>query len=229
MVYTCKVIEIKKEVKDTLTFILEKPLNFKYSAGQYGIFEHKIGEEIIRRSYSFSSSPSEPNLAITVRFIPGGKMTSYLFGLVIGDSLSFNGAFGKFTLEDQKSVVLIGGGSGVTPFRSMAKYAMDMNLSTEIILIYGARTPKEVLFNEEFHSFLRHPNFKLYLTVDKPDGTWHFHSGFITAEFIKEATQNRVLDKTYFLCGPPVMLTAIQTALIGLGVSENRIILDAWG
>jgi ferredoxin-NADP reductase len=227
--YTAKIVSIKKELDDVLTFVMEKPANFRYFAGQYGIFEHKIGEEIIRRSYSFSSSPTEDNLAITVRHIPNGKMTSYLFGTAPGDSLSFNGAFGKFSMEGQKKAVLIGGGSGVTPFRSMAKYAFDNRLDAEITLIYGARSPKEILFDEEFHFFLKNPKFHIYFTVDHPDGSWKFHTGFIDSGFIKEATKNDVLGKSYFLCGPPVMLTNIQKALMGLGVPDTAIILDAWG
>ncbi len=229
MVYNVKIIDIKKELEDTSTFFLEKPKGFTYVAGQYGIFEHKIAEEIIRRSYSFSSSPTEDHLAITVRYIPNGKMTTYLFGLSKGDILTFNGAFGKFTLENQQKVVLIGGGSGVTPFRAMAKYAIDMNLTTEIVLIYGARSPREILFDKEFQSFLSHTNFKLFLTVDKPDSTWKYHTGFVNADFIKEATKNELFDKTYFLCGPPIMLTSIQEAIMKLGVHEEKIILDAWG
>jgi ferredoxin-NADP reductase len=227
--YTSKILSIKKEVKDTQTFFLEKPLNFKYNAGQYGIFEHKFGEEIVRRSYSFSSSPTEDSLAITVRFIPNGKMTTYLFGLAPGDSLTFNAPLGKFSMDGVKKAVLIGGGSGVTPFRSMGKYAFDKNLDADITLIYGARNPKEILFNEEFHYFMKNPRFWLFLTVDKPDESWHFHTGFIDGNFIKEATNNEPLGKSYFLCGPPAMLNAIQKALTGLGVAESSIILDAWG
>ncbi len=227
--YTCKVILIKKEDGDTFTFVMEKPANFKYLAGQYGIFEYKTKEEIVRRSYSFSSSPTEDTLAVTARIIPNGKMTSYLADIIPGDSLSFNGPVGKFSMEGQKNVVLIGGGSGVTPFRSMIKYAIDKNLDAGITLIYGARNPREILFNEEFVSFLKNLRFKMYLTVDRPDDAWKFHTGFIDAGFIKEATESIVTGRSYFLCGPPLMLSAIQKSLLSLGVPEGSIVLDAWG
>ncbi|MEM4397240.1 MAG: FAD-dependent oxidoreductase [Candidatus Woesearchaeota archaeon] len=229
MPYTSKIINIRQETHDTKTFFFEKPENFNYKSGQYGIFEHKTESEIIRRSYSFSSSPTENHLAITVRLIPNGKMTSHLFNLNIGDTLTFNAPFGKFTMENKENVVFIGGGSGVTPFRSMIKCALDLKLNTKITLIYGARSPKDILFNDEFHSFLTNPNFKLFLTVDKPDETWKFHTGFIDSYFIKEATFNDLQNRDYFLCGPPIMLTNIKNALISLGVKEQNIILDAWG
>ncbi|MEM4397613.1 MAG: FAD-dependent oxidoreductase [Candidatus Woesearchaeota archaeon] len=229
MPYNSKIISIRQETHDTKTFYFEKPKNFNYKAGQYGIFEHITETEIIRRSYSFSSSPSEKHLAITVKQIPNGKMTTHLFSLNIGDTLTFNAPFGKFTMENKENVVLIGGGTGVTPFRSMIKYAIDFNLNTKIILIYGARSPKDILFNEEFHSFLSHPNFKLFLTVDKPDETWKFHTGFIDSNFIKEATKNYLENKYYFLCGSPIMIINIKNVLISLGVKEQNIILDAWG
>lgn len=228
MVYTSEIIQIKQETHDTKTFYFKKPENFNYKAGQYGIFEHKIESEIIRRSYSFSSSPTEDFLAITVRNV-NGKMTSHLFYLKQEDKLTFNAPFGKFTMENKKDVVLIGGGSGVTPFRSMIKFTIDTKLDTKITLIYGARTPEDILFNKEFHSFLSNSNFKLFLTVDRPDDKWKFHTGFIDSNFIKEATNNQLQNKDYFLCGPPIMLTNIKQALLSLGVKEENIILDAWG
>lgn len=229
MAYTTKITNLKQETHDTKTFFFEKPLNFNYKAGQYGIFELKTDNEIIRRSYSFSSSPTENHLAITVRLIPNGKMTTHLFGLNLGDSLTFNAPFGKFTMENKQDIVLIGGGSGVTPFRAMIKYAIDLNLNTKITLIYGARSPKDILFHDEFLLFLSHTNFKIYLTVDKPEETWKFHTGFVDSNFIKEATNNILENKDYFLCGPPIMLTNIKNALLSLGVKEEHIILDAWG
>jgi ferredoxin-NADP reductase len=229
MVYTSKIVRITKETQDTMTFFFERPANFKYNAGQYCIFEKKLDEEIIRRSYSLSSSPTETYLAITVRHIPNGKMTTYFFGLIPGDSLTFNGAFGKFSMEKQKKVVFIAGGSGVTPFRAMVKYSIDTKQDTNLVLIYGARSPSEILFDKELKSFLNNPNFKLYVTVDKPDANWHFHSGFVNADFIKEATGNSPKGWIYFLCGPPLMINSVKTALMGLGVPENDIMVDAWG
>jgi ferredoxin-NADP reductase len=229
MVYTSKILRITKETLDTMTFFFERPANFKYNAGQYCIFEKKINEEIIRRSYSLSSSPTEQDLAITVRHIPNGKMTTYLFSLAPGEILTFNGAFGKFSMENQKKVVFIAGGSGVTPFRAMVKYALDTKQDANLVLVYGARSPIEILFDKELNSFLKHQNFRLYITVDKPDASWHFHSGFINGDFIKEATGNSPSGWVYFLCGPPVMITSVKTALMNLGVQEKDIMVDAWG
>lgn len=231
MVYTTKIIEIKQETHDTKSFKFEKPIDFKYKAGQYGIFEHKLADSLIRRSYSFSSSPTEDFLQITVKLMDKGKMSGYLHGLKKDDELTYNAPIGKFIFEDNlKNVGFIAGGSGISPFRGMIKYILDKKLATKITLIYGSRTPHDTIMLNELNEFHQtHPDFRLYLTVDHTDETWHFHSGFIDAEFIKEATNNDFKDKVFFLIGPPIMVTSVKKALLSLEVDSANIRVDAWG
>jgi Na+-transporting NADH:ubiquinone oxidoreductase subunit F len=205
-------------------------VDFNYRPGNFGVFDY-LKDEIIRRAYSFSSSPTEDFLQITVKHIPNGKMSSYLTGLKVGDSLTFNAPFGKFMFEDNlKNVVFIAGGSGISMFRSMIKYILDKKLDTKIILIYGSKSPNEIIlwdWLEELNRTIY--SFKLFLTIDKPDPLWRFHTGFINLDFIMEATENNVLDKVYFLCGPPVMITSVKNALLKANVRGENIRLDAWG
>ncbi len=232
MNHTSKIIEIKEETHDTKSIKFERPENFNYKAGQYCVFEHQFGDELIKRSYSLSSSPTEDFLQITVKHIPNGIMSTYLHQLKIGDSLVFVGPVGNFVFDDKfKDVVFIAGGSGISPFRAMCKYIFDNNLNDiNVIIIYGSRSPEDIIMVNELNGYLKdHPNFKLYLTVDHPNETWHFHTGFIDSDFIKEATQNKVKGKDYFLVGPPPMMTAIKNALLSLNVEEEQIHLDAWG
>ena len=232
MNYTSKIIEIKEETHDTKTIKFEKPQNFNYKAGQYCIFEHTLGEDLIKRSYSLSSSPTEDFLQITVKHIPNGIMSTYLHQMKIGDSLVFVGPIGKFVFDESfKNVVFIAGGSGISPFRAMCKYVFDKNIKDiKITVIYGSRSPEDIIMVNELKDYLKgHPNFKLFLTVDHPNDTWQFHIGFIDAKFIKEATQDDVINKDYFLVGPTPMMTAIKNALLSLDVEEKHIHLDAWG
>ena len=232
MNYTSKIIEIKEETHDTKSIKFEKPQGFNYKAGQYCIFEHNLGEDLIKRSYSLSSSPTENFLQITVKHIPNGIMSTYLHQMKIGDSLVFVGPIGKFVFDESfKNVVFIAGGSGISPFRAMCKYVFDKNIKDiKITVIYGSRSPEDIIMVNELNDYLKgHPNFKLYLTVDRPNDTWQFHTGFIDANFIKEATQNSVKNKDYFLVGPTPMMTAIKNALLSLDVEEKHIHLDAWG
>lgn len=232
MNHTSKIIEIKEETHDTKSIKFEKPQGFSYKVGQYCIFEHNLGEDLIKRSYSLSSSPTEDFLQITVKHIPNGIMSTYLHQMKIGDSLVFVGPIGNFVFDESfKDVVFIAGGSGISPFRAMCKYVFDKNITDiKITVIYGSRSPEDIIMVNELNDYLKeHPHFKLYLTVDHPNDTWHFHTGFIDANFIKEATQNDIKNKDYFLVGPTPMMTAIKNALLSLDVEEEHIHLDAWG
>ena len=225
-----KIIKLIEETHDTKTIRFEKPQAFIYKPGQYGIFEHSFGDELIRRSYSFSSSPTEEFLQITVKLMSKGIMSSYLHGLNEGDELSYNAPIGKFVFDDHlTNVVFIAGGSGISPFRGMTKYIFDKNLDTKVSLIYGSRSPKDIILEHEFQTYLNHSNFKLFLTVDHPDENWQWHRGFIDANFIMEAVNKEINDKTYFIIGPALMVTSVKEALLSLGINEDIIRIDAWG
>ncbi len=225
-----KVIKLIKETHDTWTIQFERPENFDYKPGQYCIFEKKMGDELIRRSYSLSSSPTEEFLQITVKHIPNGKMSTYLTQCSSGEVLKYNGPIGKFVFDETyNNVVFIAGGSGISPFRSMLKYVLDKKLQTKVTVIYGSRSPKDIILKEELEEHNKRENVNLYLTVDYPDEEWKFHSGFIDIDFIKEATKNDLFDKDYFLIGPPPMVTNVKNGLMKANVPEPQIHVDAWG
>jgi NAD(P)H-flavin reductase len=148
----------------------------------------------------------------------------------VGDILEYNAPIGKFVFEDHlKNVVFIAGGSGISPFRGMIKYIFDKKIETNVTLIYGSRSPEDIILNDELHSYLKYENFRIYLTVDHPDDNWKFHSGFIDTNFLKEATDNIVKDKVYFIIGPPPMVNSVKTCLLKLGLPEEQVLIDAWG
>jgi glycine betaine catabolism B len=231
MTYTSKIIEVREETGDTKSIRFEKPGGFTYQPGHYGIFEHTANGEIIKRSYSISSSPTEDFIQITVKLVPNGKMSTYLLGLKAGDTLTYNAPFGKFLFDDSiTEAVFIAGGSGISAFRAMIKYVLDKKLNTHMTVVYGSRSSKEIIMWDWLEQVNKeNENLSLFLTVDKPDEGWNRHIGFVNADFIKEAAMGRLLEKVYFICGPPVMVTNMKTTLLGLGVKEENIKIDAWG
>ena len=231
MIHKAKILEIIEETHDTKSIKFEKPEGFSYKPGQYCVFDHRANDEIIKRSYSLSSSPTEDFLMITVKHMPHGIMSTHLHQLTPGDTLDFVGPVGKFVYEDNmKKIVMIAGGSGISPFRGMTKYIIDKKLDTEVRIIYGSRTPHDIILQGALEKFnAEHDNIKIFLTVDHPDEAWKFHSGFITIDFIKEATESKFKDYTYFLIGPPPMVTSVKGALLKAGMPEEQVLLDAWG
>ncbi|MBN2368621.1 FAD-dependent oxidoreductase [Candidatus Woesearchaeota archaeon] len=231
MIHKAKILEIIEETHDTKSIKFEKPEGFNYKPGQYCIFDHRANGEIIKRSYSLSSSPTEDFLMITVKHIPNGIMSTHLHQVGPGDVLDFVGPVGKFVFEESmKKVVLVAGGSGISPFRGMSEYIIDKKLDTQVIIIYGSRTPKDIILQSTLEKYNQeHDNIRLFLTVDHPDDGWKFHQGFISIDFIREAIKGNLQDYIYFLIGPPLMVTSVKDALMKAGLPEEIILLDAWG
>ena len=126
---TSKITKVIEETHDSFSIQFERPKGLDYLAGQYGLFSHDVNGEMVKRSYSFSSSPTEDFLQITVKRMPHGKMSNCLTNLPVGEELKFMAPLGKFILEDDlKEVVFIAGGSGISPFRCMTKYVLDKKL-----------------------------------------------------------------------------------------------------
>lgn len=227
--HTSNITKVIQETHDTYSLQFKKPTGFKFKPGQYGLFEHNSANEIVKRSYSFSSSPTEKFLQITLKHMPHGKMSGYLTALHAKDVLTYTAPLGNFTFNNSvKNVVFIAGGSGISPLRSMVKQIVDKKSDVDMIFIYGCRSPHDIILKEELDKFNRLDNFHLFLTVDHPDDGWKFHTGFIDGDFIIEAAHD-VSDKVFYICGPPVMVESIRETLLKLHVQEENIRVEEWG
>ena len=192
-----KVAEIVEQSADTKTFWLEanaekgtKALAW-FSAGQYLTISLQISSVKLSRSYSLSSSPREAlagRYALTVKRVKDGLASNYILdNWTVGTEVTVSEPLGVFTYEplrDAKTVIGIAGGSGITPFRSLAKAIADGDEDAEMIVLYGSRTMADAVFQSEFKA-LEGPKFKLVnvLSHEQQEGC---ESGFITAQLIKK-------------------------------------------
>jgi len=161
--YTLKIINIKAETSDSLTIAFKQPglKKIKYKAGQYLTLIFRINGRRYLRPYSLSSSPGvNDTLDITVKRIPGGIVSNYIFDNIrVGDIIESIGPLGKFVLPEEdapdlqdKCIVLWGAGSGITPLISIIKYALNRKLFKHVILIYGNRHPETTIFGDEIRT-----------------------------------------------------------------------------
>ena len=169
-----------------------KPFPY-FRAGQYLSLKLPMGESFITRSYSLCSSPKdalEGKAAITIRANPGGFAADKLLeSLKVGDTVISSDPQGFFyyeDLRDKKTVIGLAGGSGITPFLSMAYAIRDGVEDFELTLLYGSRDVANILFKEELDKIAAEcPKFKVIhvLSDEQADGYEH---GFVTAELIKK-------------------------------------------
>ena len=201
-----------------------KPFPY-FRAGQYLSLKLPIGDSFVTRSYSLCSSPKwalEGKAAITIRSNPGGYAADILLEtLKVGDKVISSDPQGFFyyeDLRDKKTVIGLAGGSGITPFLSMAYAIRDGIEDFELILLYGSRDEANILFKKELDEIAAAcPKFKVIhvLSDEKKEG---YENGFITAELIKKYAPE---EYSVYLCGPEAMYKFLKPEIAKLGLPER--------
>lgn len=233
-----RVVRVFQETPDVKTFRLMNPLGgvlpFHFLPGQFITVAALLDGKPVRRSYSISSSPTQVEyVEITVKLAPDGVVSGYLHAAVHeGDLLECAGPAGTlvFTGRECKCILLIAGGVGITPLMSVLRYLLDRSWAGDIFLLYGCKTPEDIIFWQELQYLQRrHPNLRLVVTVANAEGTgWAGRTGVISKELIANSVPD--LPARYVhICGPVPMMEATKKALGELGVPVARIKTEAFG
>jgi ferredoxin-NADP reductase len=230
-----KVMEILDETPSTRTFRFERmddslPL---FRAGQYVNLFIDVDGVLTSRPYSISSSPDSKFLDLTVQQKPGGFVAQYLLSeLKIGDELQSTGPKGHFYYEpliDGRDLVFLAGGSGITPFTSMIRSFLRQEDPPRIHLLYGSRSPDDVIFGEVLEGLAKaHSNLYYTLVISDPSEGYSGLSGFLDASLIRDQIGD-IVGKTFYICGPNVMHSFCLDELVELGVPQHRIRKEAYG
>ena len=220
---------------------------FRGDWDRLNLWEHvsRVNEPV-ERAYSMANYPDERGIImLNVRIsipppntedVPPGKMSSYLFGLKPGDKVTISGPFGDFfARETDKEMVFVGGGAGMAPMRSHIFDQLRRLKSTrKISFWYGARSKREMFYADDFDKLAaEHDNFEWHVALSNPlpEDDWSGHTGFIHSvlyhEYLK--THPAPEDCEYYLCGPPMMITAVIEMLLDLGVERENIMFDDFG
>ena len=198
---------------------------FSHSPGQFvEVSLLGVGEAPI----SISSPPTRPGvLEICVR--KAGSVTSALFELQKGDLVALRGPFGRsfpMDLLRGKDLLLVAGGLGMAPLRSLLLSVLDDRRSYgDLVLMYGARNPDDLLFKYELLGLLNRTDMKYLLSVDKDEeGIWRQYIGVVTGLFDKV----QLNPETTFcaLCGPPIMYRFVLRELLKRGVAPEQILMS---
>lgn len=228
-----KFVEKREEAKGTKSFFweLEKPVS--YLAGQYFYFTLPSlkypDPRGATRHFTLSSSPSEGNLLrLTTRIREESGFKKTLDELEIGGTIEGEGPEGTFILDEKEPGphVFLAGGIGITPFRSMIKYAADKSLNTQIQLIYSNSIPEEITFRQDLENLAKSwSNLKLDMTITKPEESKEAWNG-LTGRIDETLIQKLVSDfnsKTFWVCGPPAMVEAMEQTLGKLNISSGKV------
>ena len=203
--------------------------------------------EPVSRAYSMANYPEERGIImLNIRIatppprspdgIPPGKMSSYTYGLKPGDEVVISGPFGEFfAKKTDAEMIFVGGGAGMAPMRShLFDQLKRLDTKRKISFWYGARSLKEMFYVEDYDTLQNeHDNFtwKVALSEALPEDNWTGFTGFIHQVLYDEYLKDHPApeDCEYYICGPPMMNSAVIKMLEDLGVEDENILFDDFG
>jgi Na+-transporting NADH:ubiquinone oxidoreductase subunit F len=238
-------IEAEPHEVDFKNFVIEDEYREDWEKSDFFRFKSRVNEKVTR-AYSMANCPQERGiimLNVRIAFpprgkdkIPPGMMSSYIFNLKPGDKVSISGPYGEFFARDtQKEMVFIGGGAGMAPMRSLIFDQLKrIKTGRKMTFWYGARSKREIFYAEEFEELkANNPNFSYSIALSEPlkSDDWNGPQGFIHSVLYKDYLKNHEApeDCEYYICGPPLMLSAVNRTLYELGVEEDDILYDDFG
>ncbi|PKH05781.1 MOSC N-terminal beta barrel domain-containing protein [Moritella sp. Urea-trap-13] len=230
-------VAVIDETPDTKTFRfrVEPAALLNYKPGQFITLNLKIGQDLVMRNYTLSSSPSRPDLlAITVKRVPEGKASNWLNdNLTVGGRLgasSPRGPFHAFTATTQK-LLLLSAGSGITPMLSMARYYADTECDKDIVFFYSAKTAEDLIALDELQLLTRqHTNMRLLLTLtgEKKQSDWTGLTGRIDQQMLADVVRD-INERSVYVCGPEAFMSTMTSALTALNVSAEQQFTESFG
>ena len=228
--HLARIVRIYRMVPDNYLFTLRfvdgrLAEDFRYRPGQFLMVSVPgTGEAPI----SISSSPSRPGiLELCVRRV--GRLTNALYRMKTNDVVGIRGPYGNgFPINEMigNDILFAAGGLGMAPLRSLVWYALDnRDMFRNITLMYGSKTPADMLFREELVSLVDRTDLNCLLSVDAdPTGEWKNHVGLLPSLFDHASIDPA---RTYAaVCGPPVVYRFVLRRLLDLGFSKDRILMS---
>lgn len=207
-------------------------------------YESIVTEPVVR-AYSMANYPEEKGLVkFNIRIaspppgtdFPPGKMSSYVFNLKPGDEIDVFGPFGEFFAKDTDAeMVFIGGGAGMAPMRShIFDQLKRLGSKRKMSFWYGARSLREMFYADEYDKLAEeNENFTWHVALSDPmpEDNWTGYTGFIHNVLLENYLKDHPApeDCEFYMCGPPMMNSAVIKMLEDLGVEPENILLDDFG
>ena len=206
---------------------------------------HITSDVSVTRAYSLATRPEDEGTAVfNIRLavpplgreqeVPPGVVSSWLFSLKEGDQVAASGPFGDFHIQPtEREMVFVGGGVGMAPLRAMIHQELANGTTRKMRYCYGARSAADLFYVEEFEALAKtHSNFSWtpVLSDPAPGDRWIGATGFVhDALRTQLASHPAPEDCEYYLCGPPMMISAVLATLERLGVERSSIFNDDFG
>ena len=234
--HKCEIREIIDETYDVRTFILERPENFVFEAGQDVMVGLPDGRKINGKTMvpmTMSNPPTDDDkILLTIRNV--GGFTSSIYALGVGESVLVSDPRGRtFAVDEDFSddIVMLAAGTGITPFMSIIRLFLATDKPNRLKLFYSNRAEEDIIFRKELdHINSEQDNVDVVytLTRDKPRG-WQGYTGRFKKDDIKQhISEEDTRQSVWMICGPPNFVNDMRVIADDLGVSDERIRYEEW-
>lgn len=230
-----RVTEVKQETPDVWTVSLapkDGGMPLSYLPGQYQYLTlFQDGLPVQEHPFTFSSSPSRPE-TVSATIKASGDFTQLIRTVQPGDDGWVEAPYGRFSHvlhPDERDLVFIAGGVGITPLMSMLRCIQDTQEPRRVLLLYANRTESDIIFREELAEMVRESQaeetgcrIQVAHILSKPDADWTGETGRLDNGKLGHLC-GEVADKSFYLCGPTGLVDATATTLHEMGVAPERI------
>jgi ferredoxin-NADP reductase len=229
------VLEVVEETARTRSIVLDLPDWAGHRAGQHVDVRLTAPDGYqAQRSYSIASAPEDGSLVLTVERLDDGEVSPYLVGeLRAGDELELRGPIGGYFVWEESlggPLLLVAGGSGIVPFRSMLRHHDAVESAVPLRLLYSARSLGDVIYNDELMRLAADDeiDIRFTLTREQPQG-WHGYGRRIDAELLRDVAWPAAERPLVYVCGPTGFVETAAEALVALGNEAARIRTERFG
>jgi predicted ferric reductase len=220
------VAEIVKERGDTWTLVMKPDghAGLRFRPGQFGwLTVYGSPFKISQHPFSFSSSAAATDGTVAMSIRELGDFTNDIGKVEVGRRVYLDGPYGHFTTGHPADMhVLIAGGVGITPMMSILRTLADTGDRRPVVLLYGSKDWDAITFREELEALERRLDLTVVHVLERPPDGWTGEQGFITADVLRHHLPPPYDRHEYFICGPDVMMDAIERALERLDVPMTK-------
>jgi ferredoxin-NADP reductase len=225
-------LRARREVAErTYLFEFEKPRGFDFRAGQFMdltlVAPSSTDDQGDSRAFSIASSPGEARLTVTTR-LRKSAFKHNLTSMPLGSEVAIVGPSGDLTLHEDSArpAILLAGGIGITPFRSIVRDAADRALLHRIFLFYANRRTEDAPFIEELQALeCVNPKYSFIPTMTQPSTStkaWSGETGRLDMAMLKRHVDD-VRSPVYYIAGPPTMVRGLQSMLSAGGIDPASV------
>jgi ferredoxin-NADP reductase len=230
-----RVVELIEETPGTRSIVLEPPAWPGHRAGQH-VDVRLTAEDGYQaeRSYSIASAPEDEHLVLTVERLDDGEVSPYLVGeLRPGDELELRGPIGGYFVWEEAlggPLLLLAGGSGIVPLRSILRHRSAVESTVPVRLLYSSKSLDEVIYRDELDRLAAGDEIdvRFTLTREQPEG-WPGYRRRIDQELLREIAWPPDERPLVYVCGPTAFVEVAATALVQLGHEPGRIKTERFG